>query len=496
MKKTSRPHNKKRLILLIVLILIAAALAAGVIYLRDRNNKAFVQPVSDMNCSWIMYNSSSTGIITDAAEQTIRLPERETVAEVYVAVGDRVTEGQALFRYDTSSQELTVRQQELEVESCAASLATARQKLTAYENIVPSAPAPAPSEPEPYRLTPEQQLPAACGGSGSAEDPFVYLCTAETLLTGEQIDQWIEQGQVARLELREGNDPAGELRQVWTVDGRNFLTVAADSLWRVSDRSRFIPPEPEPEPEPAEPTYTQAEKDKLISDQKLTIRRMENSLSLAENALDQAKGKLADATVRANLAGTVKTIGDPAAPPQDGSPFCTIAAASGVTLTGYISELDLGRTRVGERLNVLNWMTGESTEATIIELSDYPADSQAYQGSGNPNVSYYEFTAYMENSSGFEAGQGVDIQPWQDDADDCIVLESIYVLTDGQGAYMLVDDGSGRLARRDVTVTPTPESGYLQITTGLTLDDYVAFPHGKTAHVGCLTTTDRPLSLF
>ncbi|MBR0375135.1 MAG: biotin/lipoyl-binding protein, partial [Firmicutes bacterium] len=480
----------------VVLGLVAAAMVLGLVSLRNRNNKAFVQRVGDANCSWVLSNSSSGGMVTEAAQQSFFLQETQQVQQVYVSAGDQVDKGDALFQYDTRSLELEVKQRELEVSSCAGSLAIARQQLTAYENITPSEPAP-PAEPQPYQPTAEQRLPEPYQGDGSEEEPFIYLCRETTLLTGSQINSWIAEGQVALLELREGDAPEGELLSSWRVDGRNFLPVEDDSFWNVASHSRWLPPQPEPEPEPAGPTYTQAEKDKLIARQKLTIRRMENSLALAENALEQSRAKLSDATVRADMSGTVEKIGDPAAPPQDGSAFCVVAAASGATVTGYVSELELADRHAGDRLTVFNWMTGETTEAVVTAVSDYPAGSNQYgQGQGNPNVSYYEFTAYMENASGFEAGQGVEIRPYVEDLEQVIVLEAIYVRSDDQGSYVMVDDGSGRLARREVTVEPTPESSYLQITSGLAMDDYFAFPYGKAGRVGTLTTTRMPLIMF
>ena len=496
MSKDKRKKRIKRIVLIIVLALIVAALVLGLTSLRNRNNKAYVQRVGDANCSWVLSNSSSSGIVTEAAQQSFFLQETQQVQQVYVAAGDKVDRGDALFCYDTRSLELEVKQRELEVSSCESSLSIARQQLMAYEDVIPREPAPPPAEPEPYQPTAEQRLPEPYQGDGSEEEPFTYLCRETTLLSGSQINRWIAAGEIALLELREGNAPEGELLSVWRVDGRNFLPVADDSFWSVKGRSRWQPPEPEPEPEPDGPTYTQAEKDKLIANQKLTIRRMENSLALAENALEQSKMRLDDATVRASISGTVEKIGDPASPPQDGSAFCVVAAASGATVTGYVSELDLADCHAGDRLTVFNWMTGETTEAVITAVSDYPVSGQYGNGQGNPNVSYYEYTAYMENASGFEAGQGVEISPYVEDLDQIIVLEGIYVRSDEQGSYVMVDDGSGRLTRREVTVAPTPESSYLQITSGLTLDDYFAFPYGKAGREGTLTTTKMPLILF
>ena len=73
--------------------------------------------------------------------------------------------------------------------------------------------------------------------------------------------------------------------------------------------------------------------------------------------------------------------------------------------------------------------------------------------------------------------------------EDAIVLMKIYVRSDEKGNYVLKDNGNGRLVRQDVTVKRTSENEYVQITSGLTLDDMIAFPYGSKGKVGIKTTT-------
>lgn len=519
--------KKKKILLFAVLAVLLAALVFGLITLRNRNNKAYVQLVSDMNMTWVLMNESSYGTISDAARQQITLQPTDVVAEVFAVTGTAVKAGDPLFRYDTQTQALAVQEKQLTVDSYAGSLDIARQQLAAYQKIVPVAARPeTPAEPEPYRLTEEQKLPAQYHDDVTGQADRAYYCTENTIVTGEEINRWIADGVVVALQIWEGGqppeaeppaapDPAepgqGEtpdqpetpdepeipqpLSQ-WIIDGRNWPDLEPDSFWSVADRQQWFPPEPELPEEPDGPTYTEAQKAKLISDQELSIRRLENSLAQAQNALAQAQKKLDDATVRAAMDGTVTAMGDPRSLPQDGSPFCVVSGAQGVTLTGYISELDLAESRVGDRLSVTSWMTGMTTDARITDIADYPSENQGYYGDGNPNVSYYQFTAYMENSDGFNVGEEVNIQSYIENVDQIIVLEKIYVRSDEGGHYVMVDDGTGHLARRDVTVQSTSEAEYVKILSGLEMDDMVAFPYGKSARVGALTTTEMKWNLF
>ena len=478
--------KKKHWIILACAVVVVAAAVWGVFALRRSNNKVYVQPVEYLNCSWVLSGETGTGTIAEAAQQQIYA--EGAVAEVYVPAGTAVKPGDALLRYDDSGRRLDVQQRQLNVDTYTASLSLARQKLDAYRAIEPV------SEPEedPSPLTPAQQLGEPVGGDGSADDPLVYLCTADTVITGSQINTWIAGGLVALLQI---TDESGAATDEWRIDGAAQLTPVDEwGYWHAATRLPWEPPAPEVEPGRS---YTAVQKAKLVADQELAVRKLENALALAENALAQAKRALDGATVRATLSGTVTVMGDPNAPPQDGSAFCVVTGDEGVTLTGYVSELARDHTRVGDRMSVSSWMSGAVTDAHIIEISDYPVDEGVYYGYGvgNPNASYYRYTAYMDNADGFSAGEEVSIQPYVEDLENMIVLPKVYVRSDGDGAYVMVDEG-GLLARRGVTVRAAPDTEYVQVLTGLGVQDLLAFPYGRSVYPGALTTTEDQPSLF
>ena len=228
--------KKKRIIVIVVLVLLLAAATVGVLALKKHNSKAYVELVSDGNMTWVLSQGTSSGVLTQSAVQNVYLEETQQVSQVLVSSGQQVTAGTPLFSYDTQLLELEVKQRQLEVDSGQGSLDIARQQLTAYQNITPISGRVEQTPPAPFVPADYQRLPAPYQGDGSYEEPLTYLCTADTLLSGAQIDQWIEEGQVAVLELREGDRTEGELLSAWTVDGRNFLAVAEDSWWQAADQ--------------------------------------------------------------------------------------------------------------------------------------------------------------------------------------------------------------------------------------------------------------------
>ena len=167
-----------------------------------------------------------------------------------------------------------------------------------------------------------------------------------------------------------------------------------------------------------------------------------------------------------------------------------------MTVKGYVGEFDLKTLKVGDTLSVMSNITGENSQAEIISVNDYPSDNAGfYFGSGNPNTSRYEFSAFIEDSEGFDIGEDVQITKMTENIEDIIVLDQIFVRFDAQGSYVLKDE-DGKLVRQEVKTEKTAENPYIIITEGLTAEDRIAFPYGSLAKVGLLTTTEQKTGLF
>lgn len=538
--------TKKRIIGLCILAAIVILVAVGLNMIRAQRSKAYVISASDLNNNWVFENDSSTGKISNSATQTIRLEATDSVQQVYVKQGQEVKKGDPLFTYDTTELALNVESAKLDLSSQQDALKIARQQLAQYQKIVPVTPQTQTqdegAEENRYTLTDAQKLPtpdqvtngndtdpadedendtnnsetdASSANSSDMTDKnntqtedtgdtagrtiYHYTCSDQTIVTADEWNSWIDDDVLAQLEIPDEG--------TWTVDGENALRADDGTFISVEDRTQWFPPEADTDfvdtntaSNDSQTTYTAAEKAKMIADKQKEIEKDQNAIALAQNAQAQAQKKLEDATVHALMDGTVTVIGDLANPPKDGSPFCTVSAASGMSVMGAISELDLGTSRVGDKITVTSWETGDSTEATITELADYPLSqeqaSEYANYNGNTNVSWYPYTAYMEDGNGFNAGDSVGIQPCQGDTDKIIVLEKGYVRSDSKGAYCMIDDGKGRLKKQRVKTGDSFEGQYVEITKGLTMKSKIAFPYGDTAKIGNRTTTKPQFSLF
>src|SRR5699024_1100105 len=126
--------------------------------------------------------------------------------------------------------------------------------------------------------------------------------------------------------------------------------------------------------------------------------------------------------------------------------------------------------------------------AEIVEISQYPASSSgsdySYDSMSNPNSSYYPVVAYIAQSDGLVTGESVEVSYSQQSMgtldEESIYLQKAYVRTDDDGrSYVYKEGKDQRLEKQYVKTGETLYGQYVEILSGITMDDNIAFPYGK-----------------
>lgn len=236
--------------------------------------------------------------------------------------------------------------------------------------------------------------------------------------------------------------------------------------------------------------YTKEELDAEISEQEEELKKLDLELRREQLQLESLEAAAEDGIVYAKLSGVVKTVGDPEVGTDDGTAFLVLTDDDGLYVKGTISELLLDEVSVGTIVTANSWETGMSFEATITEILDYPVEGDSW-GEGNPNVSYYQYVAYIEDSSGLKNGESVDltIDTGQSESEeDGIYIEKAYVREEDGKSYCMIADEDGFLKKQYVTTGKTIYGEAIEIKSGLTESDLIAFPYGKNAVEGAAVT--------
>lgn len=503
--------NKKVMKRVLVIAIVAAVAAGGIgggIYVQRSKMTAEVQSVADLNSGYWGDEVNSSGLVTNDYSQTVEVSKDDEIKEVYVEEGQQVQKGDKLLALDTTVASLNLQGKELEVENLKNQITLAQNELKKLKNtkpyVEPSEPVTSePSTPDVpemngdaynyilWTAVPYNQNEA----DGRAENPYRYLCTEDAYVTGSFFSQLSEAGLHVVFEIRESNSVSGELLSEWEVDGSQIVVPDADTRWSVADRTQLTEDTNISNTDTVDDTgvdvadqggYTQSELNDMIAEQEKKLKDLDLDKRKAELEVEKLKAQSSDGIIYANVTGTVKNLQDKDNLPTDGTPFMEIAGSEGLYVTGGISELLLDKVKPGQTVSVSSWESGTSCEAEITEIKNYPSTDVSSYGGGNNNVSYYPFVAYIEDSTGLRNGEYVDLNMTVSDEEDgaSIYIFKGYVRSENGKSYVLKTDENDRLVKQYVKTGKIIYGDTIEIKSGLTEDDRIAFPYGKTAKEG------------
>ena len=248
--------------------------------------------------------------------------------------------------------------------------------------------------------------------------------------------------------------------------------------------------------------YTKDELDEAIYTKEQEIKKLDIDRRKEELNLETLENTASDGMVYAKIDGVVKSVkdisntsssdDDNSNSSRNDSAFMVITGSEGLYVSGTISELLLDEIKPGMVVTANSWETGNTFEATITEISDYPVSGSSF-GDGNPNVSYYQYTAYIEDSSALKNGEYVDLTIQTNTSDtsaNSIYIEKAYVREENGRSYVMIADENNRLKKQYVTTGKTVYGSSIEITSGLLETDLIAFPYGKTAVEGTAVSQD------
>ena len=235
----------------------------------------------------------------------------------------------------------------------------------------------------------------------------------------------------------------------------------------------------------ADTQYTKDELAQAIQEQKDTLRDEQLNLKEEDIKLRAAQKAVEAGTVVAKMDGVVKSVGDLSNPPKDGSAFITVTGGSGTYIKSAVSETYLDSLHEGDTVTVMSWNSGTTATAVVKDISTYP-DTTGQYAQSNANVSYYPFTAVVEGDANFSADDYLNVTLDSVGAADQngFYLMKAFVRTDDSGQKYVYKEGSdGKLKKQVITVGTVTSDGY-EVKSGVTEDDWIAFPYGKNVKDG------------
>lgn len=327
--------------------------------------------------------------------------------------------------------------------------------------------------------------------AGTKQNPYVFkLSENQGFVYGKLFLDNANLNQYLRFDVYT-ND--GEIDSSWLVRCDKFTTKQSMNegdmysvISHTKEEQKYVEVEQKPSQDISS-GYTEIELAKAILDKKQELKTLDLDLRKAKLSLSENKALLNDGIVRAKRSGIVRNIKDLSNPIQDGSAFLEVATGQGTYIKGSISELMLNQIKVGDTISAYCWTSGETFDAKIQSIDTVPSSNSNYNGSGNPNVSYYGFEAYAKDASKIQAGEYLELTfNLSSDTTSSIWLSKAYVKQEGNKYYVL-KDVHGKLKKQYVTVGKIVWGDTMEIKDGLSDTDYIAFAYSKNAKEGVKT---------
>lgn len=353
-------------------------------------------------------------------------------------------------------------------------------------------------------------------GTGTEEDPYIFLCSsAKEKVTvtggffnkmagysedGTQIEHqggyWYQLEFHQSDKIRNYEDRKESCTGYYLINGSLLekpVYEFAEVEFTLADASRYENDDAdndgsggEDSTKPAGTTVSRAD---AIKYQNSKIASLKLDIQESDIKISQLEKKANKKLVSSKLDGTVSYVGDVSSgTTTDGKALLKVKSADGYYVVGAVSELMLDTVKEGTKLSCTSYTSGQF-EAEIMDVSEYPVDSYNYYGDNNPNVSYYAFTAVVDDKSlQFDTPDYVMVELQNSAVDNgSMVLSKAFVKSENGKNYVYKDD-NGILKKQEIRVGATVDGGYdIIIKGGISIDDKLAFPYGKDAVEGAKT---------
>ena len=235
--------------------------------------------------------------------------------------------------------------------------------------------------------------------------------------------------------------------------------------------------------------YTAQEIEEMKLEKQKEVRDATIEFKMAEISLREMKAEASDGSVRSKVNGVVKTVRDPDEAKEDSSALIVVSGGGGYYVTISVGELDLSTLEIGQSVEVSGFNNENETYAAHIEeMSYYPTSASDGWSNGNPNVSYYPCKVIVDDAECRSGDYGsVKYSNTGQEDTESYYLESMFVRSDAGGRYVYVQDKDGLLKRRNIQTGKSPDSYVVEVKSGLSEDDYIAFPYGSNVEEGAQT---------
>ena len=242
--------------------------------------------------------------------------------------------------------------------------------------------------------------------------------------------------------------------------------------------------------------YTASQIAQMRSQQEKVIKDLEFDIKMADAEYKIMLTEVNDGNVYAEVDGTVVSVLTEEEATASGQPLLKVSGGGGFYVEGAISELDRDTMVIGSEVTVNDWRSGMVYTGSIQAIGDYPSNQNGWNGMGNPTATYYPFTVFVSESADLQSGSYVSITYSSGGSQNGIYLENPFLRTENGRSYVYIKGADGKLEQRFVTVGKSLWGSYTEVLSGITPEDFLAFPYGPDVKPGAPTVEAEIRELY
>ena len=389
---------------------------------------------------------------------------------------------------------------------------TTEPETTEPETTEPETTEPETTEPEttepvvpPAEETEPTEEPGVDPTGESTEEPSEDLTEPSSNLPGEEPAVPSEPVDVKTfylvVKITEGNMSLG---YTTTWQGMEVTKQGESFLFKFYDASamddHMVPQETVTQPSVPQidmgSGYTSAQIAQMRSDKEKEIKDLKFQVKMAESKFEIKKTEMDTGEVVATIDGFVVSLLTEEEARQTMQPILKLSGGGGFYVNGSVSELEKDNLQIGQEVTINDWNTGMEYTGTVESIGDFPSADGYWNGMGNPNASYYPFRVFIDESANLQAGTYVNVVYSTATTEQGIYLENPFLRTEQGKTYVYVSGADGKLEKRAVTTGKALWGSYTEVLSGITAEDLIAFPYGKTVIPGADTVESDLSELY
>ena len=241
-----------------------------------------------------------------------------------------------------------------------------------------------------------------------------------------------------------------------------------------------------------------------IQSLEVDLQEAEINIKAKRDSVAQAEALLQNAVVFAPVDGRIQSISENGMDNYGNPlPYITIQKTGSYRIKGTLGELQRGAIMEGVRLEVLSRTDG-SVWAGTVSLIDYENPTQGngnemYYGMATDELtssSKYPFYVELDSTEGLILGQHVYLQLETQAAETPAgpAISSAFIAYEEDGSTYVWADKNGKLEKRTVSLGEyNMMNDTYEILSGLSEDDFIAFPDFELCVEGAPTTKVEPV---